>query len=178
MVWMEASSVCRLEASTNEELHQRIPHFKFGICRFKLRLFMLTVVMIDKLQATFHQWEHIPVASWEQSRVTKELLSGYESIEWLEHFLLSLSLKNQLSINMIGLLPLQLISYGLIGEFILNIKCNHATLAGHSCLHEPETARINELLGNSDANTGDPQIGWDTDLFLMDVNEATMLSEM
>nr|AAA33935.1 ORF [Senecio odorus] len=37
---------------------------------------------IDKLQATFHQWEHIPVASGEQSRLTKELLSNCESIEW------------------------------------------------------------------------------------------------
>ncbi|KAK1409097.1 hypothetical protein QVD17_35622 [Tagetes erecta] len=37
---------------------------------------------IDKLQTTFHQWEHIPVASGEQSRLTKELLSNCESIEW------------------------------------------------------------------------------------------------
>ena len=28
-----------------------------------------------------------------------------------------------------------------------------------SCHHELETARINGLLGNIDANTGDPQIG-------------------
>jgi xylose isomerase len=26
--------------------------------------------------------------------------------------------------------------YGLGGEFALNIECNHATLAGHSCDHE------------------------------------------
>ncbi|KAK9070409.1 hypothetical protein SSX86_010811 [Deinandra increscens subsp. villosa] len=37
---------------------------------------------IDTLQATFHQWEHIPVASGEQTRLTKELLSNCESIEW------------------------------------------------------------------------------------------------
>ena len=30
-----------------------------------------------------------------------------------------------------------------------------------SCHHELETARINGLLGNIDANTGDPQIGND-----------------
>ncbi|KAF5804728.1 putative xylose isomerase [Helianthus annuus] len=65
--------------------------------------------------------------------------------------------------------------YGLIGEFKLNIECNHATLSGHSCHHELETARINGLLGNVDANTGDPQVGWDTDQFLMDVNEATLV---
>ncbi|KAK4415261.1 Xylose isomerase [Sesamum alatum] len=65
--------------------------------------------------------------------------------------------------------------YGLIDEFKLNIECNHATLSGHSCHHELETARINGLLGNIDANTGDPQIGWDTDQFMMDVAEATLV---
>ncbi|KAL5699287.1 xylose isomerase [Ranunculus cassubicifolius] len=65
--------------------------------------------------------------------------------------------------------------YGLIDEFKLNIECNHATLSGHSCHHELETARINGLLGNIDANTGDPQIGWDTDQFLTDIGEATMI---
>ncbi|KAG5563752.1 hypothetical protein RHGRI_000076 [Rhododendron griersonianum] len=65
--------------------------------------------------------------------------------------------------------------YGLAGEFKLNIECNHATLSGHSCHHELETARINGLLGNIDANTGDPQIGWDTDQFLTDIGEATMV---
>ncbi|CAA7398699.1 unnamed protein product [Spirodela intermedia] len=65
--------------------------------------------------------------------------------------------------------------YGLIDEFKLNIECNHATLSGHSCHHELETARINGLLGNIDANTGDPQIGWDTDQFLTDIGEATLV---
>ncbi|XP_022842364.1 xylose isomerase [Olea europaea var. sylvestris] len=65
--------------------------------------------------------------------------------------------------------------YGLIDEFKLNIECNHATLAGHSCHHELETARINGLLGNIDANTGDPQTGWDTDQFMMDIGEATLV---
>ncbi|KAL8199765.1 hypothetical protein R6Q57_013333 [Mikania cordata] len=37
---------------------------------------------IDTLQATFHQWEHIPVTSGEQTRLTKELLFNCESIEW------------------------------------------------------------------------------------------------
>ncbi|XP_020600394.1 xylose isomerase [Phalaenopsis equestris] len=65
--------------------------------------------------------------------------------------------------------------YSLEGEFKLNIECNHATLSGHSCFHELETARINGLLGNIDANTGDPQIGWDTDQFLTDIGEATLV---
>ncbi|CAH1445500.1 unnamed protein product [Lactuca virosa] len=37
---------------------------------------------IDALQATFHQWEHTPVASGAQTRLTNELLSNCESIEW------------------------------------------------------------------------------------------------
>ncbi|GFP96212.1 xylose isomerase [Phtheirospermum japonicum] len=65
--------------------------------------------------------------------------------------------------------------YGLIDKFKLNIECNHATLSGHSCHHEVETARINGLLGNIDANTGDPQVGWDTDQFMMDIGEATLV---
>eukprot|EP00879_Flechtneria_rotunda_P002562 GHRR01002761.1.p1 GENE.GHRR01002761.1~~GHRR01002761.1.p1 ORF type:complete len:444 (+),score=143.45 GHRR01002761.1:631-1962(+) len=65
--------------------------------------------------------------------------------------------------------------YNLIDEFKLNLECNHATLAGHSCEHELETARINGVLGNIDANTGDPQTGWDTDQFLTDPREATLI---
>lgn len=65
--------------------------------------------------------------------------------------------------------------YNLIDEYKLNIECNHATLSGHSCEHELETARINGVLGNMDANTGDAQTGWDTDQFLSDPREATLL---
>jgi xylose isomerase len=31
------------------------------------------------------------------------------------------------------------------------------------------------VLGNVDANTGDPQVGWDTDQFLTDVRQATLI---
>ncbi|KIZ04907.1 xylose isomerase [Monoraphidium neglectum] len=65
--------------------------------------------------------------------------------------------------------------YGLEKEFKINVECNHATLSGHSCEHELETARINGVLGNIDANTGDPQTGWDTDQFLVDPREATLI---
>ncbi|XP_062168366.1 syntaxin-61 [Alnus glutinosa] len=37
---------------------------------------------IDKLQYTFHQWERIPSDTGEQVHLTKELLSGCESIDW------------------------------------------------------------------------------------------------
>eukprot|EP00271_Cylindrocystis_brebissonii_P009764 TRINITY_DN249_c0_g1_i1.p1 TRINITY_DN249_c0_g1~~TRINITY_DN249_c0_g1_i1.p1 ORF type:complete len:489 (-),score=103.78 TRINITY_DN249_c0_g1_i1:1643-3109(-) len=68
-----------------------------------------------------------------------------------------------------------LLRYGLEGEYKLNIECNHATLSGHSCHHELEVARIVGLLGNIDANTGDAQTGWDTDQFLTDPAEATLV---
>jgi len=56
--------------------------------------------------------------------------------------------------------------------FKLNIECNHAQLAGHSCDHEVAAAAALGLLGGLDANTGDPQVGWDTDQFLVDHAEA------
>eukprot|EP00878_Enallax_costatus_P008674 GHUV01009068.1.p1 GENE.GHUV01009068.1~~GHUV01009068.1.p1 ORF type:complete len:407 (+),score=129.84 GHUV01009068.1:796-2016(+) len=65
--------------------------------------------------------------------------------------------------------------YDLLDDFKLNVECNHATLAGHTCEHELETARINGVLGNIDANTGDPQIGWDTDQFMTDPRESTLV---
>lgn len=45
--------------------------------------------------------------------------------------------------------------YGLEKEFKLQVECNHATLAGHSCAHELEVARLAGMLGGVDANTGD-----------------------
>lgn len=64
---------------------------------------------------------------------------------------------------------------GLLAEFKLNIECNHATLAGHSCPHELETARLAGALGNIDANTGDPLTGWDTDQFLSEPRESALV---
>ncbi|KAK9830382.1 hypothetical protein WJX72_011455 [[Myrmecia] bisecta] len=66
--------------------------------------------------------------------------------------------------------------YGLAGDFKLNIECNHATLAGHSCDHELTLASVYGTLGNIDANTGDAQTGWDTDQFLTDPREATLMA--
>lgn len=71
-----------------------------------------------------------------------------------------------------------LLRYGLDKHFKLNIECNHATLAGHSCEHEVSMASIYGLLGNIDANTGDPQVGWDTDQFLTDINTATQIMKV
>eukprot|EP00898_Chlorokybus_atmophyticus_P007103 jgi/Chlat1/7394/Chrsp6S00592 len=60
-------------------------------------------------------------------------------------------------------------------DFKLNIECNHAQLAGHSCEHELEVARVHGVLGNVDANTGDAQTGWDTDEFLTDPRQAALV---
>ncbi|CAL5221632.1 g3856 [Coccomyxa viridis] len=66
--------------------------------------------------------------------------------------------------------------YGLSDEFKLNVECNHATLAGHSCDHELRLASAYGKLGNIDANTGDAQTGWDTDQFLTDPKETLLVA--
>lgn len=56
-------------------------------------------------------------------------------------------------------------AYGLLGRVRLNIEANHATLAGHTMMHELDAAAAQGVLGSIDANTGDPLLGWDTDQF-------------
>ncbi|MGE0761628.1 MAG: xylose isomerase [Pirellulaceae bacterium] len=56
-------------------------------------------------------------------------------------------------------------AYGLLDRFKLNIETNHATLAGHTMMHELEYAGHQGALGSIDANTGDLLLGWDTDQF-------------
>ena len=59
-------------------------------------------------------------------------------------------------------------------EFVqLNIETNHATLAGHTMMHELEYASIQDALGSIDANTGDLLLGWDTDQFPTNIYLAT-----
>ncbi len=64
--------------------------------------------------------------------------------------------------------------YGLDKEYKLNIEANHATLAGHSFEHDLELASRYGQLGSIDANTGDPQLGWDTDQFPMDYRSTAL----
>lgn len=64
-------------------------------------------------------------------------------------------------------------SYGLVDKVKLNIETNHATLAGHTMMHELEYARIQGALGSIDANTGDLLLGWDTDQFPTDIYLTT-----
>ncbi len=66
-------------------------------------------------------------------------------------------------------------SAGLDKDFKINIENNQATLAGHSFSQEVRLAADNGLLGSLDINQGDPHNGWDTDEFLHDITEATLL---
>ncbi|MBI2804893.1 MAG: xylose isomerase [Planctomycetes bacterium] len=58
--------------------------------------------------------------------------------------------------------------YGLDKDFKLNIETNHATLAGHTMMHELAYASSFGMLGSIDANRGDLLLGWDTDQFPTD----------
>jgi xylose isomerase len=59
-------------------------------------------------------------------------------------------------------------AYGLLDHFKLNLETNHATLAGHTMMHEIDYAGGQGALGSIDANTGDMLLGWDTDQFATD----------
>ena len=65
-------------------------------------------------------------------------------------------------------------TYGLEGDFKLNIEANHATLAGHTFQHELRVAAVNGGFGSIDANQGDYLLGWDTDQFPTNVYETMM----
>ena len=63
--------------------------------------------------------------------------------------------------------------HGLKEHVKLNIETNHATLAGHTMMHELVYASIQDALGSIDANTGDLLLGWDTDQFPTDIYLTT-----
>ncbi len=63
-------------------------------------------------------------------------------------------------------------TYDLSDHFKLNIKANHATLAGHSFAHERAVASDAGKLGSVDINRGDPLLGWDTDQFPTDIYDT------
>jgi xylose isomerase len=64
-------------------------------------------------------------------------------------------------------------SHDLADHFKLNIETNHATLAGHTMMHELAYASSQQLLGSIDANRGDLLLGWDTDQFPTDLYLTT-----
>lgn len=65
--------------------------------------------------------------------------------------------------------------YDLLPHFQLNLETNHATLAGHTMMHEMEVAAGAGALGSVDANTGDELIGWDTDQFPTNIYLTTQI---
>jgi len=66
--------------------------------------------------------------------------------------------------------------FHLMDHLKLNLETNHATLAGHSMLHEMRVARHADVLGSIDANTGDELIGWDTDQFPTSIYLTTQIA--
>ncbi|KAI8807471.1 xylose isomerase 1 [Cladochytrium replicatum] len=66
-------------------------------------------------------------------------------------------------------------TYGLDKDFKLNIEPNHTTLAGHEYVHDILVSAEYDFLGSIDCNTGDPLVGWDTDQFLMNDRDATLV---
>jgi xylose isomerase len=65
--------------------------------------------------------------------------------------------------------------YGLSEHFKLNVETNHATLAGHTMMHELVLAASQGMLGSIDANRGDLLLGWDTDQFPTDYYLTTQI---
>ncbi|KAA5544576.1 xylose isomerase [Roseiconus nitratireducens] len=66
-------------------------------------------------------------------------------------------------------------AYDLMDHFKLNLETNHATLAGHTMMHELDYAGSQGALGSIDANTGDLLLGWDTDQFATDYYLTTQM---
>jgi xylose isomerase len=64
--------------------------------------------------------------------------------------------------------------YNLLDHLKLNIEANHATLAGHSFVHELAFCVANGILGSVDANRGDTLLGWDTDQFPTNLYDTTL----
>jgi xylose isomerase len=65
--------------------------------------------------------------------------------------------------------------FGLLDHFKLNIETNHATLAGHTMLHELLVCAHAGKLGSIDANVGDEMLGWDTDQFPTNIYLTTQV---
>lgn len=64
--------------------------------------------------------------------------------------------------------------FGLEKEVKVNIEPNHGTLAGHTFAHEVAMAVAHGIMGSVDINCGNPQNGWDTDQFNLDVRDITL----
>ena len=67
-----------------------------------------------------------------------------------------------------------LLKHDLADDFKLNIEANHATLAGHTFMHELAYCVANDILGSVDANRGDLLLGWDTDQFPTNIYDTAL----
>lgn len=66
-------------------------------------------------------------------------------------------------------------TFNLDSDFKINVEPNHTTLAGHPYEHDVIFASAFKMLGSIDANTGSPDLGWDTDQFPMDVKNCALV---
>lgn len=66
-------------------------------------------------------------------------------------------------------------TYGLDKHFKLNIEPNHTQLAGHRFVHDVHMASKLGFLGSVDCNSGSEDLGWDTDEFIFNNENATEL---
>lgn len=66
-------------------------------------------------------------------------------------------------------------TYGLDKDIKLNIEPNHTQMSGHRFVHDVHMASKLGYLGSIDCNTGSEDIGWDTDEFIFDNNDASEL---
>ena len=71
-----------------------------------------------------------------------------------------------------------LYTYGLQDHFKLNIEPNHTTLAGHDYEHDILVSSKFGMLGSVDCNSGDPLLGWDTDMFCTDIKKTTLVMKI
>ena len=65
--------------------------------------------------------------------------------------------------------------HDLLGEVMLNVEVNHATLAGHDAAHEVATAAALGGFCSIDANSGDDRLGWDVDRFPVSVEQMSLV---
>lgn len=66
-------------------------------------------------------------------------------------------------------------TYNLDKIFKLNIEPNHTQMAGHRFVHDIHMASKLGYLGSIDCNTGSEDLGWDTDEFIVNNENATEL---
>ncbi len=65
--------------------------------------------------------------------------------------------------------------HDLLGEVLLNVEVNHATLAGHDAAHEVAMAANLGAFCSIDANAGDDRLGWDVDRFPISVEQMSLV---